>query len=288
MPVRGLVCGYWPNRANRLLFMLKAYLDDSGRGQGPSLVLSGYVSTAEQWEVFSREWRAELDVRPSVEYFKTKEAMWREGQFSHHRPELITYRINKLAGIVKANVLLGIACAVSLKDFYNIIDPFFKAQPDHPMARVNGNPYFFCFYGVMTLLYHHLWRKGRVEPVDFIFDEQGKEGNRIADFYYDFRDTRPLDMVGKMMVNPPIFQNDRYMLPLQAADLSAWHIRRYLADAEKNKKSGLPRPELSPIQAKLAEIAHIDMTWGPKTMRQYLDNYEKTMAGFAARRKRTT
>jgi hypothetical protein len=55
--------------------MLKAYFDDSGRGQDPVFVLAGFLSTAGRWAAFNEDWRKELDREPTLGRFKMQHAM---------------------------------------------------------------------------------------------------------------------------------------------------------------------------------------------------------------------
>jgi hypothetical protein len=64
-------------RRNRLLLMLQAHIDDSGwDGVSPVFVLAGYVAKKEQWDSFSDQWRATLDLDPLLRpSFKMKRCL---------------------------------------------------------------------------------------------------------------------------------------------------------------------------------------------------------------------
>jgi hypothetical protein len=62
-------------------------------------------------------------------------------------------------------------------------------------------------------------------PLDFIFDEQGEVGNEARFFYRIIRDGQPA-AVRSILSKDPIFRDDKLVLPLQAADMLAWHVRR--------------------------------------------------------------
>jgi hypothetical protein len=67
----GLVCGFAePLRSNRLLFMLKAYIDDSNMNSPPVSVLGGWVGPAKEWAAFSDCWAEALWMKPRLGYFK--------------------------------------------------------------------------------------------------------------------------------------------------------------------------------------------------------------------------
>jgi len=72
-----MVCGLPTHlRKNWLPCMLVSYADDSGSDKkGPVFVLSGYVSTVQQWQKFSDAWHTGLISGPRpLKYFKMQEA----------------------------------------------------------------------------------------------------------------------------------------------------------------------------------------------------------------------
>jgi hypothetical protein len=70
-------------------------------------------------------------------------------------------------------------------------------------------------------------------PADFVFDEQGKEIGRALKAWKHLERAAP-PALRPMLRNPPISRNDKTVLPLQAADLLAWRLRRMFEDAEAN------------------------------------------------------
>ena len=53
-PVLAPVCGPpEPKRSRRLIMPLRAYVDESGAGQPPVLILAGGVSSAARWASFA-------------------------------------------------------------------------------------------------------------------------------------------------------------------------------------------------------------------------------------------
>jgi len=62
-------------------------------------------------------------------------------------------------------------------------------------------------------------------PVDFIFDNQNSTG-RDALIWYDFLRKDGSDRWRSLLGGTPQFKDDKQILPLQAADMLAWHLRR--------------------------------------------------------------
>jgi hypothetical protein len=62
-------------------------------------------------------------------------------------------------------------------------------------------------------------------PIEFIFDEQ--EGVQAdIDFSFDVMKRSLPRGVQKLISGRPIYKSDKLVLPLQAADMLAWHLRR--------------------------------------------------------------
>ena len=234
--------------------MLQVYIDDSGRGHGPAFVLSGFLAASEVWEKFSRDWQTELAWEPAVQYFKMKEAASRTGQFAGHSRELVEFRVSKLVSIIERHELRGVTVAVDREAFSRIVVPYAVKQSKEPHAKMFRNPYFHCFYELITMILYAHKSIGVVEPHDFIFDEQGKEGRAVRDFWYVLRLLIPEDDVRGMLVNEPVFRDDKVFLPLQAADLSAWQVRNLLS-AVTDSDTGV---DLNPVMARLAAIPHLE------------------------------
>jgi len=254
--------------------MLQVFIDDSGRGQGPAFVLSGYLASPEVWERFSREWHAELATEPSVKYFKMKEAASRTGEFAGHKRELVEFRVSNLVGIIERNGLKGVTVAVDREAFADIVVPYANTLPDHPKAiKMFANPYFLCFYYLIVMLLYAQKNLGAVEPVDFIFDEQGKEGRAIRDYWSVLRAMVPEDDVrDTMMAAEPVFRDDKTFLPLQAADLAAWQIRNLLNTVVESQAD---RIELNPIMTRLAAIPHLEYMIDRKRVRSFIQQYDQ-------------
>jgi hypothetical protein len=99
-----------------------------------------------------------------------------------------------------------------------------------------------------------------IKPVEFIFDKQGPVvEQQCLKWFYELRE-RVLEPHKTILSNNPQFKDDKELVPLQAADMLAWHIRR--AYANDNRKTifdliapdGMMQYEIG--ENELADIAH--------------------------------
>jgi hypothetical protein len=75
------------------------------------------------------------------------------------------------------------------------------------------------------------------EKVDFIFDERVKEKKKIRDAWDAYKENADPD-IKPYIGSDPRFENDIEFLPLQAADLNAWWIRKMAT--EKRQITAFP------------------------------------------------
>lgn len=199
--------------------MFKAYIDDSASQSGGDrrLVLAGYVNTVEAWRFFSDDWQDELDTKPSIDYFTMKEAWDFRGEFRGWRERDRDKKVSALAEVIERHAPWSVHCEVSIDEHDEIVAPLSPYDI--------RNPYHSCFLGVIGILARAHAARGIKGKIDFIFDENNAMGPEIMMLRRAIPKSLPRnarDLLGSW----PHFENDKRVLPLQAADLLAWHLRR--------------------------------------------------------------
>lgn len=215
-----LVCGFPEALAReKILAMLRLYIDDSGKeDQSPVQVLAGYVATAEQWAMFSNDWKTILD-EAGIEEFKMNDAwrLSREYQPKGHlaRDSIIV----KAICCIRKHARAAVGTSIRFDHFYNCFDPIGDRQD--PIGR----PYYMGFFSVLSMVYG-ICHKARQKDIEIIFDKQGGESEAyILSNFYEFKKIIEKQFPG-LSLHTPMFQDSRAVLPLQAADLLAWLLRR--------------------------------------------------------------
>jgi hypothetical protein len=234
--------------------MLNAFCDDSAsESDSKILVLAGYVHDATVWGLFSDDWKRVLDAKPSIEYFHMVEAENLRDQFKNWLPADRDAKVDALADVIVKHKPWSIDCSVSRSDYDRIIKPV--APYDL------RNSYFPCFCGVIVKLAQWHASLGLKIPVDFVFDEQQFIGTEaMAVFFYEALNSSIEDpAVLALLGSTPVFRNDKHVLPLQAADLLAWHIRR--------SKETRNAHERRPIMEKLIPLEHVTAPLGETDLR---------------------
>jgi hypothetical protein len=232
--------------------VLKAFLDDSGSG-GDSrwIVLAGYVGTVEGWDRFDGRWLAAMNAPPKIEYFKAKEAERRRDQFEGVTEEQRDAKIDALIAVIAQCAERSICARVRQTDYNEIVKGKIPPAWD--------SPYYFLFSFLIghVVLTERFQRFG--EQIEFVFDSDQRHEEpslRLAtelEPYSSFTG-------GIARIH---YQSDRLLLPLQAADLLAWQIRRAfcVTTEPKRRHFDMARNSLDqpPIDSALTRVDLTDL-----------------------------
>lgn len=213
--IRSLACGFPKSvRERRPLVVLEAvdgYADDSAETNA-AYVLAGWISTAPRWEDFSEGF--EKAGLPRTMHLKNTRRLRGE-------------RVRKLAELTNQYAMYRVDCLLHQGNY----DLTIKGKIDPAI----DSPYFVLFFQVIIAAATLLDRIGSDDTVDWIFDEQGKIGCESVGWYYWIKE-RAQPNLKRRLGATPIFRDDEKVLPLKAADLFAWQIRRHVAyEAPKNE-----------------------------------------------------
>lgn len=199
---------------------MQAFIDESGgKGQSRIFTMAGWLAPAEQWQAFSARWAECLSSPPRIASFKMREAASLSGHFRGMAAFERDAKLFQLAGIVSDHATVAISCSVDLSALADTI-----ATGGKPFA----DPYFWPFHITIMAIVLDLVERGATSPAEVTFDEHAIFGERAKRWYPLVRSYMahqdPAD--GAVMPDQPTFRSDLDALPLQAADMLAWLIRR--------------------------------------------------------------
>jgi hypothetical protein len=240
--VRLLMSGYTKSvKAKRFLVMIQCFVDDSGSdvvGDG-IFVLASYAMEALRWEDFSERWDVQLRRPYAIEYLHMAEAEAGDGEFTGIDRVHRNRKVLDLAEVLEQCRPTPIYCAMRWRDYLTHI----KGKVDPSL----DNPYAVLFFKLMAASAQlQIEMNTRIpsedrerlgiafKPVDFIFDKQGSAvEQQCLKWFYALRERVP-EPHKTIISNNPQFKDDKELVPLQAADMLAWHIRRgYAGDSRK-------------------------------------------------------
>ena len=237
----------------RLLAVFQAFIDESRNDDLGTFVMAGHVATAEAWINFAKEWDILL---PSA---GTRAS---NGNFHFHMAEMASnpermMRVPAFYFLIEKYALLSISCSFNINDLERA-----KARIEIPDAVWDwgflNEPYIFAWWAILDAFHEHRTSLTSLIPitekVDFCFDEQKANKQSILTIWDSFLKDKP-EVVRGRFGTMPRFENDQDFLPLQAADLWAWWVRKWMDEGTpekiKDADSGVWRISRTPPMPKM-------------------------------------
>lgn len=206
--------------------MLTAFVDDSGSGgDSPWVVLAGYVGTVCDWAGFDSNWSKVLESQPRIEYFKSSEAESLKGQFLGASVDQRNAKIEALINVVGRHAQRAICARMRQEDYNDIIRP--------NVPEIWDDAYFFLFPAFIVAVLSMEKYHGKSEPAEFICDSSQRVDKRAVKLYDQLN--RLPQFAGRII--DVSFQSDKECLPLQAADLLAWQVRRFFCVPDEPRRA---------------------------------------------------
>ncbi|MCL4710686.1 MAG: DUF3800 domain-containing protein [Pseudorhodoplanes sp.] len=239
---------------------LYAYIDDSASHVGDQrLFMAGYLNRAEQWALFSEAWDEELRAAPAIEYLKMAEAQNLRDQFTGWTPGGRDEKLRGLARVIRHFQPFSFEFSVSRAQYSSIVKP---ASP-----RGLGNAHFVCCFGMVSSLARYADGAGVRMPIKFIFDQQDGVSTDIGLFFDRMTQSLPKS-ARKLISGSPTFEDDKLVLPLQAADMLAWHVRREHEDC-------VPPDTLPMADLLRNDHGHLTSEIPESVMKSWADQFDK-------------
>jgi hypothetical protein len=217
--------------------MLRAFIDDSGSGgDSPWYVLAGYTGTVEGWGSFDAGWCSVLRAPPQIEYFKSSEAerLHSRSQWAGISEEQRNLKIDALIEVIGRCSRRSICARIRQRDYDQLVKGNIPPRWD--------SPYYFLLPAIVGAAINIERLDGGSEPVDFVFDSDQKheKGSRQL-----LPALMPMRSYHGLLVNYT-HRDEKDFLPLQAADLLAWQIRRFFSVTDEPRRKHFDSARLAP------------------------------------------
>lgn len=190
-------------------------------------VLAGCITSAKCWKAFSEEWQKMLPQWGTLNSYGQYHFKMSEMNANPERME----RVPAFFGVIEKHVIGFVSVKINISDLKRA-----RRRLVIPNMEIIWDEYADPFYIACRCLLDmfHLQRKEMSEiipldeKIDFYFDEQSQK-NHILKIWENYIKNRP-EEIRKLYGEKPRFLNDNYFLPLQAADLWAWWVRKFYQD----------------------------------------------------------
>lgn len=171
-------------------------------------------------------------------------------------------------GVYFRHAELAISCYMPHRKYEEIFEGL-QAEP-------KGSPYGFMLTAIIKELVHHQPLLGLNEKIDFIFDDEVIEKEKIRREWNSFKEANP--EIEKWLGDEPQFKDDLSWKPLQAADMLAWLVR----DTKRREKFGLAPGQLLPTPTGAKPCPMISFGWneqGLRDLRRKMDHLRPYLIG---------
>lgn len=210
---------------------LRAYLDDSGDGDSPGethLTIGGYLAEEDGWKYFEPRWKRILD-DAGVPWLHMKE---------FGNPNSIIYRhlksqpakekafMQAVISLIKESARGSVATTVLLDEL----------QAFNIQHSLNIDPYAFAIYGCLFQLrsFHPN------DEIEIVCDRFDNSVGRAAKALNYAKTDVAKGIKPELFTSVPLQKDEswRDVLPLQAADLIAWEVRKFRRERNTLKPPG--------------------------------------------------
>lgn len=241
------------------MVFLRAFTDDSASEKGDlRLFMAGYLNRAEKWALFSEAWDEELRASPSIEYLKMSEAQHLKDQFKGWSSPQRDEKLRGLARVIRHFKPVSFEFSIDREEFYRVVKPV--------SPRGLGNPHFTACMAIVWNVARFSAQQGGNIPIEFIFDKQDGVDEDF-NLVFEFAKKSLPKAASRLIRGKPRFEDDKQLLPLQAADLLVWHLRREHEDRQEQ----LPLTDLLRAEVGHVMIGEIDSTM----MQRWADHHSQ-------------
>lgn len=204
--------------------MQTVFIDESESEK--TLRMCGFVSTVERWADFSTDWDIELNRPPAIPSLHTNDLLAKDGEgvFGDIPVPERFKKIGRLIDLINRHTEMDFTARMNLLEYERTLSQALKFS--NKLAKYNY-PYLWLFVigvlvGFSTVeVFMHGGRKSH-----FIFDKHGLFKRARSQYERVEQLIAPEFDVALAVVEKVDDEDDTEFLPLQAADLLAWHMNR--------------------------------------------------------------
>jgi len=179
--------------------------------------MAGFISTADNWALFSDAWAAELRAEKPISYLKMREANSRDGEFDGWTQAEVREKLARLKAVIDYFEPMS---------FHNSMSRSADWEGFRAIApRGLGNAHLSCTFGIVSSVSRFVASQKYPNKIEFIFDTQAEIEDEVDLFLGTMAESVP-EEARALIARKPRYEDDKTFAPLQAADMLAWHLRR--------------------------------------------------------------
>ncbi len=243
------------------------YGDDSADMKERLFAVAGYVSTADEWDEFSREWLSVIHDScwpTEITEFHATDCENQRGEFETWCKRDCTALVTRLVDVIvnpKYASLQGVGCAVMVEDLSS--DP--DSAKSSERVRVG---YLMCAQMMFLLVGGSALSRAHEELIEFTFDDRPGVRGRATKLFELLQNPPDRRLVPALMgrLENPIFRSSKTSPPLQAADLLAYETQKHAFNRRYD-----PRPTRRSLERMIEGRKHR----GAHITRDFIDEIQR-------------
>lgn len=196
-----------------------AYLDESGNSDTGLALSAGYVATLEGWTALIEAWKAALAIPPAIGAWHMKDAARLRGGFVGWTPMQRDQRLALLVALITKVAICQVTVGLRMADYEAVFRGKVPSGDDHPHLLTTVI--------ACQMLLSERERFG-ISSLSVIFDHHQAWGERAASEGENLAQFLPEEQRGclRLVHAAPRDRREDIYVPLQAADMLAWHQHR--------------------------------------------------------------
>jgi len=200
------------------------------------------ISRTDDLPLFASEWTDALAQEPAISHFKMKDAHGLRGEFRGMSSQRRDEKLLSLAHVIQKYAIATVAVTTRHDDYRKV----FHGK----MMRSMDAPYQMMFHFTLATVHKLLKEIGKYDRVNFVFDRQLDHEVSLKESFSAMKGKMNADLAGLLAADPR-HADDKDEVPLQAADMIAWHVRRSWKDgAGAFRSASAAGPILAAIPSK--------------------------------------
>lgn len=208
----------------RMIVLRPVYMDESGTGKEHQFMsIAGYIFEAFESKRFARKWQQVLD-EYGLPYAHMKDSTGPSGVYRHLDKAQCIALNKKLIALIKKHTLIGFSVSVDRKHYEKVI------------GGLEGFPSVYAFLVNCAISRVISWANKTNFQGRFTYVmEAGAHGQGEANAILDDISRCP-EKSKRSRYHGHAFQPKEGFPPVQAADMLAWHVTKYIRDKDKGKQ----------------------------------------------------
>lgn len=238
--------------------MFQVYLDESADAKKEKIfVVAGWLGKADVWADFIPRWSDRIQ-REGLKSFHMTDCEARRQQFAGWDLQRKDQLVRDLTRIIDETDITACAAALGPHEFKRVVAKYPVMQDEF----WSGDAYFYLFTACALSVVHLIKEHPDTVSAAFVFDQQEKIAHKMLEGFRQMKNSKAIPEQAKRL-GSLTFVSRELAVPLQAADLLAYEIRKFYENRMLHPDR-VPRKAIMAMSRKLNRTC--DFRWSEEEL----------------------